>query len=215
MVEQITIHRPAQQDDHRQIVFTTTGLEPFQPVVERIIKNAPPGQLDILEGKAVADMQMQVEHEAEQGERNHPQRQQHPPGAIAKAQQLPPAVGLQRQDHHREHHHHSQVARGSHQGACHTDPEPATPIGAQKYRQGKQQETRLGIGGDEVDGKGREGQQPDAKTRGLQILPQLAQTQEEQRQGKEKRQIGQQIERIESANPQQLSDPVTGHREAG
>ena len=150
--------------------------------MERVVGDAPPGQLDILERHAITHMVVEIEHIAKQHQRNDPNRQDHAQRAIAKTQQLAPAVGLQRQNGHREDHQHTLITNRRHQHAGYGHPEPAMAIGKQEQHQRECHKQRLGIGRNKVDGKGRKRHQPDPVARRIQILPQLPQAEEEERQ---------------------------------
>ena len=160
-------------------------------------------------------MMVEIEHVAKEHQRDHPDGQQHTQTTSTQGDHFTPAIGLQCQDPHGEDHQHPLIAdrRHGHTGTGH--PQPAMTIGKQEQHQRERHKQGFGVGRDKVDGKWREGHQPDAIAGRIQILPQLAQTEEKQRQYGQKREIGYQVKGIEGADPQQFAQPESKHRVAG
>ncbi len=140
LAEQIEVQRPAEHHHDGEVGFASAQLEAAQPPVQRAVHVTAPGHLDVLEGQRVTGEVIEIEHVGEQAERDHPEGEHHLEGALGEAEELAPAVGLQRQDQHREHHHHPQVAGGGDEDAEQGHHQPLLAIGEQEHPQHQRHE---------------------------------------------------------------------------
>ncbi len=166
----------------------------------------------MLEGHRITGEVIEVEHVGKQAKGDHPEGEDHLEGALGEAEELAPAVSLQRQDQHREDHHHTQVAGGGDEYPEQRHHQPLLPVGKQEHPQHQRHKGRLGITGDKVGGEGGEGQQPDAETCGVITQLELAQHQQHQRQADEGRQVGDNDEADQALDIEQVGDGAGDHR---